>query len=155
MPLRRRIPRSASAAAEMPFLDHLEELRWRILYSLIALVIGGIAGFVIVTELDVLHWLIEPVEPFLPEGQKLVYLTPLEPFFLTLKLALLVGLLLSGPVLIYQIWAFVAPALHREERRMIVPAFYLGLILFFITFVVLALSKVLLLRLRRGEGARA
>ena len=114
----------------MPFLDHLEELRWRILYSLIALILGTIAGFLIVTEFDVLGWLIAPVEPYMPDGKKLVYLSPMEPFFLTLKLAVLVGLLLAGPVMIYQIWRFVAPALHKEEQRMIVPSFYLGLVLF-------------------------
>ena len=114
----------------MPFLDHLEELRWRILYALIALVVGSIIGFVVVTEFDVLALLIDPVEPFLPEGKKLVYLSPADPFFITLKLALLVGVLLAAPVIVYQVWAFVAPALHREERQMIVPSFYLGLVLF-------------------------
>lgn len=114
----------------MPFLDHLEELRWRILYSLIALIVATIIGFMVVTEFDVLHWLIAPVEPYMPEGKKLVYLSPMEPFFLTLKLAVLLGLLLALPVIIYQIWSFVAPALHKEERRMIVPSFYLGLVLF-------------------------
>ena len=128
--IRRRIPRPVSPAGEMPFLDHLEELRWRILYSLIALVLGSIVGFLVVTEFDVLGLLIDPVEPFLPEGQKLVYLSPMDPFFLTLKLALLIGVLLAAPVLVYQVWAFVAPALHREERRAIVPSFYLGLVLF-------------------------
>ena len=114
----------------MPFLDHLEELRWRILYSLIALVVGSIIGFLVVVEFDVLALLIAPVEPYLPEGKKLVYLSPADPFFLTLKLAVLLGFLLALPVLVYQIWAFVAPALHRDERRVIVPAFYLGLLLF-------------------------
>ena len=126
----RRIPRPATPTGEMPFLDHLEELRWRILYSLIALVLGFIAGFIVVTKYDVLGLLVEPVLPYLPEGQKLVYLSPMEPFFLTLKLAGLIGLLLAAPVIVYQIWAFVAPALKKEERRSIVPSFYLGLVLF-------------------------
>ncbi|HEX6589886.1 MAG TPA: twin-arginine translocase subunit TatC [Longimicrobiales bacterium] len=128
--MRQRIPRSATPTGEMPFLDHLEELRWRILYALIALVIGVIAGFILVTEYDVLGLLVEPVMPYLPEGRKLAYLSPLDPFFLTLKLAALVGLLLAAPVIIYQIWSFVAPALKKEERRAIVPSFYLGLVLF-------------------------
>ena len=114
----------------MPFLDHLEELRWRLLYAAIALVVGTIIGFLVVVEYDVLAMLIAPVEPYLPEGKKLVYLSPADPFFLTLKLALLVGILLATPVIVYQIWAFVAPALNRDERQVIVPAFYLGLLLF-------------------------
>ena len=114
----------------MPFLDHLEELRWRVLYSLITLIVGAIIGFVLVTEVDLLGLLIAPVEPYLGENRRLAYLSPTDPFFITLKLALLVGLLLSAPVIVYQVWAFVAPALEREERRAIVPSFYLGLVLF-------------------------
>lgn len=128
--MRRRIPRPASPTGEMPFFDHLEELRWRILYALIALIIGSVIGFFIVTEFGVLELLTRPLEPLLEEGQKLVYLSPADPFFITLKLALLVGVLLSGPILIYQVWAFLSPGLHPTERRAIVPAFYLGLVLF-------------------------
>jgi sec-independent protein translocase protein TatC len=117
------------AAAEMPFLDHLEELRWRILWSLVALVVGFVVGFLLVTQLNVLGLLIAPVEPFLHTG-KLKFLSPADPFFVTLKLALTVGLILAGPVIVYQLWAFVSPALKRSERRAIVPALYLGLVLF-------------------------
>ncbi len=114
---------------EMPFLDHLEELRWRALWSLIALAVGAVVGFTLVTRFDVLHLLILPVLPYL-DGDKLRYLSPADPFFLTLKLGLTVGGLLASPVVIYQVWAFLAPALRRDERRAIVPAFYLGLVLF-------------------------
>jgi sec-independent protein translocase protein TatC len=114
---------------EMPFLDHLEELRWRILWSLIALVAGVGIGFWLVTYFDVLKLLIRPIEPLL-DGSKLKYLSPTDPFFLTLKLALTVGLLLALPVIVYQIWAFVSPALLPREKKAIVPALYLGLLLF-------------------------
>ena len=117
------------AAGEMPFLDHLEELRWRILYSLLALVVCTILGFVLVTRLDVLGLLIAPIQPFLG-GTKLKYLSPTDPFFITLKLAILVGALLASPLVIYQLWAFLAPALLPSEKRVIVPALYLGLVLF-------------------------
>ncbi len=119
----------AGSAAEMPFLDHLEELRWRILWSLIALIIGAGVGFFIVAKLDVLHLLIAPVLPYI-QGDKLRYLSPADPFFLTLKLGLTLGTILSSPIIIYQIWAFLSPALKSDERRAIVPAFYLGVILF-------------------------
>jgi len=125
-----RIPQRLTETGEMPFLDHLEELRWRVLYSLIALLVGAVIGFVIVTELEVLDLLIRPIRPLLGEGQKLVYLSPADPFFITLKLAVLVGALLAAPIVVYQVWAFLSPALSPVERRSIVPAFYLGLILF-------------------------
>jgi sec-independent protein translocase protein TatC len=114
---------------EMPFLDHLEELRWRILYSLVALVVTTVIGFFIVTHFNVLGLLIEPMKPFLGDG-KLKYLSPTDPFFITLKLALLVGLLLASPVIVYQVWAFFSPALLPSERRAIIPALYFGLVLF-------------------------
>jgi len=115
--------------AEMPFLEHLEELRWRILKSIIAVVVGSVAGWFIVTRFGVLELLVRPLVPFL-DGSKLNYLSPGDPFLITLKLALTVGLLLAFPIIIGQIWAFVAPALHPREKRAIVPALYLGLVLF-------------------------
>jgi sec-independent protein translocase protein TatC len=114
---------------EMPFLDHLEELRSRIIRAMIALVIGAAVGFYLVTRFDVLGMLIAPIEPFLG-GTKLKFLSPTDPFFLTLKLSLIVGALLASPVVIYQAWAFVEPALLPHEKRAIVPSFYLGLVLF-------------------------
>ncbi|SOD01717.1 sec-independent protein translocase protein TatC [bacterium JGI 053] len=116
-------------AGEMPFLDHLEELRWRLIWSLIAVTVCAIAGYVLVTRLDVLGLLVEPIKPFL-HGTKLKYLSPTEPFFITLKLAVSVGLILASPIVIYQVWAFLAPALLPSERRIIVPALYMGLVLF-------------------------
>ena len=117
------------AAGEMPFLDHLEELRWRILWSILAVLVGSIVGFFVVTRFNVLEILINPVRPFL-QGEKLNYLSPGDPFFITIGLALTVGLILAFPIIVSQIWRFVAPALLPREKRAIVPALYLGLILF-------------------------
>lgn len=113
----------------MPFLEHLEELRWRVLWSLLALLVGAVIGFVIVTRFDVLGLLIRPYLPYM-DGTRLHYLSPGDPFFLTLKLGVTVGLLLAFPFIVYQVWSFLSPALHAHERRAIVPAFYLGLVLF-------------------------
>lgn len=122
-------PLFKSVAEEMPFLDHLEELRWRVLWSVVAIVIASIVGFLLLTHYDVLGLLIAPIEPFL-SGARLKYLSPTDPFFITLKLSLIVGLLLASPVVIYQIWSFFSPALMPSERRAIVPSLYLGLVLF-------------------------
>lgn len=121
--------RKNAAGDEMPFLDHLEEMRWRLLWSLLAVVVGAGVGFMLVMKLNVLGILIRPVEPFL-NGGKLKYLSPTEPFFITVKLAIVVGFLLASPVVIYQIWAFFGPALLPSEKRVIVPALYMGLVLF-------------------------
>lgn len=123
--------KKAQQTDEMPFLDHLEELRWRIIWSLAALLVSTLVGFWLVTKFDVLGLLIRPITPFL-HGTKLKYLNPTDPFFITLHLALTAGLLLALPIIVYQLWAFVAPALKREEKRAIVPALYMGLVLFLI-----------------------
>ena len=60
--------------------------------------------------------LIDPIEPFL-HGSRLKYLSPTDPFFITLKLAIIVGLVLASPVVIYQIWAFLSPALLPSEKK--------------------------------------
>jgi sec-independent protein translocase protein TatC len=116
-------------AAEMPFLDHLEELRWRIIWSLAALLVGAFVGFWLVTRFNVLSLLIRPIQPFL-HGSKLKYLSPTDPFFLTVKLALTIGFILALPIIVYQVWGFFAPALHPHEKRAIIPALYLGVLLF-------------------------
>jgi sec-independent protein translocase protein TatC len=113
----------------MPFLEHLEELRWRIIWSLVAVVVGTVIGWFIVTRFDVLGLLIAPIVPLLGDG-KLGYLSPTDPFFITLRLAVTVGVLLAMPVIIYQVWIFLAPALLPSEKKAIVPALYFGLFLF-------------------------
>lgn len=118
-----------SPAREMPFTDHLEELRWRIIWSLLAVAVATGIGYLVVTRYDVLGILIRPIEPFL-HGGKLKYLHPMDPFMITLKLSIVVGLLLASPLLAQQIWGFFSPALEPRERRLIVPSFALGLVLF-------------------------
>lgn len=135
---------------EMPFLDHLEELRWRILWSLLAVGAGTVIGFVLDQYFGVMEILIRPVRPFLA-GEELAYFNPATPFFVTLKLALVVGIILATPVVVYQVWAFFAPALKEEERRIIVPSLYFGLVLF-CAGVALAYFWVLPLALRFLSG---
>ncbi len=115
--------------AEMPFLDHLEELRWRILWSLLALVLGSVIGFWIVEHYDVLAILKRPIAGLLPGG-KLFVTRPTDAFIITLKLAVLVGIVLASPVILWQAWAFLSPALYEREKRFVVPILIAGLFLF-------------------------
>jgi sec-independent protein translocase protein TatC len=121
--------RRKNQLGEMPFLDHLEELRWRIFYMLISVGIGTIVGFLLVQYLGVMELLIRPIRPMLSTGE-LAYFSPATPFFVTLKLALVVGILLALPIVVYQLWAFLSPGLRPEEKRVIVPSLYFGLVLF-------------------------
>lgn len=123
----RRSPRNPSG--EMPFFDHLEELRWRIIWSLLALVLCTAVGFYLAMRFDIIGFLKRPVAPYLPNNQ-LLALAVTDPFFITFKLALSMGFIAAMPVIAYQVWAFLAPALTAREKRAIVPALYLGLVLF-------------------------
>jgi sec-independent protein translocase protein TatC len=114
----------------MPFLDHLEELRWRIFKAAGALLVGTMVGFYLIQRFNVLALLIAPVQPYLPENGRLNYLSPVTPFLFLLKTSLLTGLILAFPIVLYQVWAFLSPALEKQEKRVIVPALYMGLVLF-------------------------
>lgn len=143
----------ARGPAEMPFLDHLEELRWRIIWSLTALLVASIAGFFLVTELNVIGILERPIRDLLP-GQRLVYTSPTTPILVTFKLAFVVGLILALPVAAYHAWAFLSPALYEHERRYAVPAISVGLVLF-MAGVAMAYFLVLPLGLRFLLGFQA
>lgn len=116
---------------EMPFLDHLEELRRRILRSLGALVAAFGIGLWLVQRFQLVILLKAPIAPYLPDG-KLTFTSPTEPLMIVFKLGFVVGLVLASPVLIYQAWAFLAPALYDKERRVLVPALVAGLGLFLV-----------------------
>src|ERR1041384_8468867 len=116
-------------SGEMPFLEHLEELRSRILRSLAALVVGCGVGLWVVQHFALVSLLKRPIQQYLTGG-KLVVLSPTEPVLIVFKLGFVVGLVLASPVILWQLWAFVAPALYEREKRAIVPSLFAGLVLF-------------------------
>ncbi len=114
---------------EMPFLDHLEELRWRIFKAGGAFVLCAVVGFCLVHYLGVIPLLIRPALPYLPDGQLSVF-DPLTPFFFEIKLAIILGIVFAFPIILFQLWSFLSPALEKRERRIIIPALYMGMVLF-------------------------
>ena len=135
-----------NTAGEMPFLDHLEELRWRIIKSLGALGVGLVIGFAIVLHWNLLYILQQPIAPFL-HGHKLVFTHPGDTFSITLTTAMIAAVVIAAPVIIYQAWAFLAPALHRHERRVVIPVI-VGAVLLFVAGVALAYFFVLPMTLK-------
>ena len=119
------LPPSGKAQDAMPamsFLDHLEELRKRLVYSIIAVAAGfflcwGYAEniFALMQKpiMDALH------RNGMPE--KLVYLNPTEPFNLYLKIGFMAGLFVASPVVLYQLWLFISPGLYRNEKKYVFP----------------------------------
>lgn len=135
-----------AAGAEMPFLDHLEELRWRIIWSLGALAVGIAIGFIVVTKFDVVGLIARPIAPLL-NGQKLIFTHPGDPFGIILQLAFFVGLVLALPVILYQLWAFVSPALYQNEKKVVIPLL-VGAVALFVAGVGLSYFVVLPFTLR-------
>jgi sec-independent protein translocase protein TatC len=112
-----------SDAAVMSLVDHLSELRWRIFKSLLAVAVGGIAGFAVSEQAIAI--LRSPI----PTDQPLVFTGLGDAFGIRLKIAAVIGIILAMPVLLYQAWQFVAPGLTAQERRMARP--WIPLALFF------------------------
>jgi Tat protein translocase TatC len=113
----------------MPFLDHLEELRFRILRSLGAVVVGCALGLWLVQRFQLVSLLKQPIAPYLTGG-KLVVTSPTDPVMIVFKLGFLVGLVMASPIILWETWAFLAPALYAREKRALVPSLFIGLVLF-------------------------
>jgi sec-independent protein translocase protein TatC len=113
---------------EMSLFDHLEELRQRIFYALIAVGVGIIACFTVVRP--IVQLLERPAQ-----GVKFLQLAPGEFFFVSLKVAAYCGILVASPVILYQIVAFVVPGLTRRERRLLGPIVFGSSILFVVGLV--------------------
>ena len=115
-------PGSPEPLPAMGFLDHLEELRRRIVYSIAAVALGFFACWWKVEKIyDIMQ---RPIMDALRNNgmaEKLVYLNPTEPFNLYLKIAALAGLFLTSPFVLYQVWMFISPGLYRNEKRYVVP----------------------------------
>lgn len=104
---------------EMSLLEHLEELRHRLLVAVVAIVAGALVSWAFSDRLFELLTL--PVTRLLPPGEELAYTALTEPFVLYLKMSAVAGIFVASPVIITQAWLFVAPGLYRRERRYALP----------------------------------
>lgn len=104
---------------EMTFLEHLEDLRKRLFYSAIALLIGFFPCWMFREKL--FEILSRPVMQYLPAGTKFSFLTLTAPFMMYLKVAFLASLFFTAPFLFLQVWYFVAPGLYQKEKKYVIP----------------------------------
>jgi sec-independent protein translocase protein TatC len=118
-------------SGEMPFLDHLEELRKRLFWALGSLFVAMMIAFAVILrpQFDIIGYFASPILPMLPSG-KLIFTNPVDPFTIRLKIAFGFGLVLAAPVIFYQVWAFLSPALHKHEKRLVVPVIGFATLLF-------------------------
>jgi sec-independent protein translocase protein TatC len=130
--------------AVKPFLEHLEDLRWTIMKMALVLIGGMIVGFIYVDVVSAL--ILAPYHALVPGG-RLIGLTVVEGFMVSLKLAFYSGIVLSFPFLLYFAAEFILPALTRQEKKMLFPALAAGFVLFAIG-VWLAYTYILPLTLK-------
>ena len=115
----------------MSFLEHLEELRKRIIYSIISVAVGFFACWSYHER--IYDFMQRPIMNALKANgmaEKLVYLNPTEPFNLYLKVTFLAGLFVTSPFVLYQVWMFISPGLYRSEKRYVTPFMFSTVLLF-------------------------
>jgi sec-independent protein translocase protein TatC len=113
-----------SEGGKMSFLEHLDELRKRIIRALISLAIGIGVGLFFIN--DIIDFVMRPLSATLPPGAKFIYTEAPEAFMLYLRIAVIAGLIIATPLIFWQVWLFVAPALYAKERRYAIPFVFLS-----------------------------
>ncbi|MFN9278986.1 MAG: twin-arginine translocase subunit TatC, partial [Betaproteobacteria bacterium] len=118
------------AGTEAPFVSHLVELRDRLVRALIAVVLAFIALALWPGPAGLYDLLAEPMVAHLPEGTKLIATNVISPILVPLKITLMSAFLIALPVVLYQVWAFVAPGLYAHEKKMVLPLVISSTLLF-------------------------
>jgi sec-independent protein translocase protein TatC len=106
-------------SGKMSFLEHLDELRKRIVRSCIAVALGVVATFAFIQP--IFDFVLAPTRKALPPGVKLIYTEPGEAFSLYITVALIAGAVVGAPFIMYQVWMFIAPGLYSNEKRLAIP----------------------------------
>jgi sec-independent protein translocase protein TatC len=121
---------STDKSGDMPILEHLEELRWRIIKILVVLCIATVACYFFSDTF--FHWIRWPLDAGTPPGQKinLNYLRLGDSFTVRIKMAFLAGIMVTIPFTLFQIWRFVMPGLYQNERKAVVPLVFWSTLLF-------------------------
>ncbi|MHB1398047.1 MAG: twin-arginine translocase subunit TatC [Trichloromonadaceae bacterium] len=116
------------ADQHLPFTSHLEELRKRLMIAAGAWIVAFIGCYSFAEQL--FRLIADPVKAALPPGSSLVFINATEPFFTYLKIAALAGLIVALPVILWQIWGFIAPGLYAHEKRLALPFVLAGCLCF-------------------------
>lgn len=101
--------------SRMGFLEHLEELRLRLIRCSLAIALGMVVAFAFIDR--IVAFVLEPSRRMLPPGARLIYTQPGEGFGFYVQVALMAGVLIAAPVIMWQVWRFIAPGLYAGEKR--------------------------------------
>ena len=119
-----------SEDSEQPLVDHLLELRSRILKCLTATLVIFLA--LVYFANDIYSFFASPIQELLPAGSTMIATEVAAPFFAPFKLTLFVSAFIAAPFILYQIWSFVAPGLYRHEKNLALPLFASSVLLFYL-----------------------
>jgi sec-independent protein translocase protein TatC len=125
-------PKDELAGTEQPFVQHLIELRDRLVKATIAVMVAGAALAIYPGPADLYDMLAAPLVAQLPAGATLIATSVISPFLVPLKILLMTAFLLALPVVLYQMWAFVAPGLYSHEKKLVMPLVVSSTVLFMV-----------------------
>ena len=107
------------AGGRMSFLEHLDELRRRLIHAVLGIAIGIFLSFFFIQQ--IYDFLTAPAIATLPPGSKLIYTQPTEAFSLYIQISLISGVVFAAPFIMYQVWKFIAPGLYSNEKKFVIP----------------------------------
>ena len=116
------------AGGKMSFLEHLDELRRRLMVSILSVAVGFLIAYAFIDR--IFAFVMRPLQAILPGGGKFIYTEPTEAFLLQLKVAALAGIVISAPVIMWQLWLFIAPGLYTNEKRFALPFVFFSSLFF-------------------------
>ena len=125
-------PKDELAGTEQPFVQHLIELRDRLVKATIAVMVAGAALAIYPGPAELYDLLAAPLVAQLPSGATLIATSVISPFLVPLKILLMTAFLMALPVVLYQAWAFIAPGLYAHEKKLVMPLVISSTLLFMI-----------------------
>jgi sec-independent protein translocase protein TatC len=125
---REREDEDDGAGGKMSFLEHLDELRKRLIVSVYALVGGCVISFIFVGRLQ--EFIMLPLWQLMPDQERFIFSAPTEGFMIMMKIGALGGLFLALPIIVLQLWLFIAPGLYSNEKRFAIPFVLFGTVFF-------------------------
>jgi sec-independent protein translocase protein TatC len=125
-------PDNEDSGSKMSFLEHLDELRKRLIYICWSLLAGCIVAYLYIQK--IFDFIMKPMYTILAQqpngGAKLIYTSGAEPFMLWIKIGFIAGIFFSSPLIIYQVWKFIAPGLYTHEKKFAIPFVLLSTVFF-------------------------
>lgn len=121
-------PEYDDSGSKMSFLEHLDELRKRLIYIVYSLIAGCAIAYIFIAK--IFDFIMKPMQQVLPPGSYLQYTSGAEPFMLYIKIGFLTGIFISSPLILWQVWKFIAPGLYTHEKKFAIPFVFLSTVFF-------------------------